>query len=165
MPTCSTRLLAETQGFQALLSIEARVACTSNGGCPNALDCVAPGEHQRAFLGHAGRLDALEAHCFARRSWGRTVEGVLSSSGKEPCRFTSSNRQGLHQQHGRASNRAAILDWTCSFFIVSTSLCASWPLSKIWFWRHQPCFQQGAPSFSACCCTGHGRELNQADFY
>ena len=110
--TCSTRLLAETQGFQALLSIEARVACTSNGGCPNALDCVAPGEHQRAFLGHAGRLDALEAHCFARRSSGRTVEGVLCRSGKQPRRFTSSNRRGLHQQYGRASNRAAILDWT-----------------------------------------------------
>ena len=48
-PTCSTRLVAETQGFQALLSREAGVACTSNAGCPNALDCVAPGERRRGF--------------------------------------------------------------------------------------------------------------------
>ena len=130
-PTCSTHLVAETQGFQALLSREAGVACTSNAGCPNALDCVAPGERRRAFLGHASRLDALKAHCFAQRSRGRTLESVLCSSGTQPRRFTSSNRRGLHQQYGRASNRAAILDWTCSFFIVSTSLCASWPLSKI----------------------------------
>ena len=95
MPTCSTRLLAETQGFQALLSIEARVACTLNGGCPNALDRVAPGERRRAFLGHGSPLDALKAHCFAQRSRGRTAEGVLCRSGKQPRRFTSSNRRGL----------------------------------------------------------------------
>ena len=72
-----------------------------------------------AFLGHASRLDALKAHCFAQRSRGRTLESVLCRSGTQPRRFTSSNRRGLHQQYGRASNRAAILDWTCSFFIVS----------------------------------------------
>ena len=90
-PTCSAHLVAETQGFQALLSREAGVACTSNAGCPNALDCVAPGERRRAFLGHASRLDALKAHCFAQRSRGRTAEGVLCRSGTQPHRFTSLN--------------------------------------------------------------------------
>ena len=91
-PTCSTHLVAETQGFRALKWGASGVACTSNAGCPNALDCVAPGERRRAFLGHGSPLDALKAHCFAQRSRGRTAEGVLCRSGTQPHRFASSNR-------------------------------------------------------------------------
>ena len=90
-PSCDIRLVAETQGFRAVLAKRTGAAGASSAGSRKAVHRAALGLTCGGSWGQFVRKHCLKAPVFVRRSRGRTPKSALSRSRTRGRCFVVSN--------------------------------------------------------------------------